>query len=262
MKQSEANGFACLVAAGVAASVAAYTFIGASPAESPPRAPVLVTPAETVAGPDTAPPGIQGEPLAPTVESPGFEALEQTLADTDPALRDRLLTERLPALTLRDPARAVRFAELLADTRLRELALLQVAMSWARCDANAAVQWAESLADPSMRDAAITDIALALAETNPARAVALRERFVDGASIPDNTLVNLAHQWAERDFEAVLAWANAQPPGAQRDQVLQRLVFVRAEAGEFDEAAELARSLIAAPRIRAEALAAVAQQEG
>jgi len=259
------EAFVCFAAAGVAASVAAYTFTPAAAAPnlvewSPPRASLPVMAPVTAAEPQIDPPGIQPAPRAPADEPTGFEALEQTLADCDPALRDRLLTERLPALTLRDPARAARFAELLADARLRELALLQVAMSWARGDADAAVHWAESLADPVMRDAAVTDIALALAETNPARAVALRQRFAD-TSMPDNTLVNLAHQWAEQDFEAALAWANAQPAGALRDQVLQRLVFVQAAAGEFTAAAELARSLIAAPRIRAEALAAVAQQE-
>jgi hypothetical protein len=44
--------------------------------------------------------------------------------------------------------------------------------------------------------------------------------------------------------------------------VLQRLVFVRAANGDLAAAAELARSSIMAPRIRAVALAAVAQQEG
>ena len=250
---------ACIAAAGVAASAAAWH--ATRPVDI---LPALAIVARAAPHPAARPPL---PPLARRAESTvagtpnSFDTLEQSLDTTDPALRDRVLAERLPGLTQRDPERAARFAELLTDERLRELALLQVAMTWARSDVTAAVHWAESLADP-MRDAAITDISLALAETSPARAVALRERFASNDSpVPDNTLVNLAHQWAEQDFDAALAWANAQPPGAQRDQVLERLVFVRAADGEFAEAAELARSLIAAPGIRAEALAAVAQQE-
>ena len=263
MTSREHRRFVCLVAAGVAASVVAMhanMLSGIRPARLVPQVPAVQEAREpaTARAPAVA---AVAEPLLPDLAS-AFDALEQALISAEPGMRDRVLADRLPALTLRDPARAARFAELLTDARLRELAFLQVAMSWARSDPAAAVNWAESLSDAQARDAGITDISLALAETSPARAVALRERFVDpGASLPDNTLVNLAHQWAEQDFDAALAWANAQPPGPQRDQVLQRLVFVRAAAGEFTAAAELARSAIAAPGIRAEALAAVAQQE-
>ena len=195
---------------------------------------------------------------------PGVEALEQTLAVGDLALRDRVLAEWLPALAARDPAAAAHFAESQGDARTRELCLLQVAMTWARADDAAAVHWAESLSDPRMRDAAITDISLAVAERNPAHAVALRERFVDAMglrfdTVADNTLVNLAHQWAVQDFGAALAWANAQPPGVQRDQVLERLVFVRAAEDDLRAAAELAATLSDAGA-RQSAVASVAQQ--
>ncbi len=137
-------------------------------------------------------------------------------------------------------------------------------MTWARADDAAAVHWAESLTDARMRDAAITDISLAVAERNPAHAVALRERFVDAMGLrfdtaADNTLVNLAHQWAVQDFSAALAWANAQPPGVQRDQVLERLVFVRAAEDDLRAAAELAATLGDAGA-RQSAVASVAQQ--
>jgi hypothetical protein len=253
--------FLCLAAVGLAASATVST-TRSDPAALGPLALALAAPTETVVN-AVAPARIEASaaPASP-VPSPGLEDLELALDEADAGLRDRILAERLPVFTLLDPWRAARFAELLPDARLRELALLQVAMSWARSDPGGAVHWAESLADAQMRDAAITDISLALAETDPARAVALRERFAAGATPADNTLVNLVHQWAERDFEAALAWAQAQPPGTLHDQVLQRLVFVRAANGDLAAAAELARSSIMAPRIRAVALAAVAQQEG
>lgn len=252
--------FVSLAMVGLAASAAVSTTPG-DPADFRPRVLSRSIPVEAVviaATPARA--EIFTAPAAPG-HSPGLEDLELALDEADAGIRDRVLAERLPALTLVDPWRAARFAELLPDARLRELALLQVAMSWARSDPGAAVQWAESLADAQMRDAAITDISLALAETDPARAVALRERFAAGATPADNTLVNLVHQWAEQDFDAALAWANAQPPGPLHDQVLQRLVFVSAANGDLAAAAELARSSITAPRIRAVALAAVAQGE-
>jgi hypothetical protein len=252
--------FACLATVGLTS--AAVSTIRSDPADFAPRAYAFSGSLEAEA--NVAAPALveTSAARASPVHSPGLEDLELALEEADAGIRDRVLAERLPSLTLIDPWRAARFAELLPDARLRELALLQVAMSWARSDPNAAVHWAESLADAQMRDAAITDISLALAETEPARAVALRERFAAGASPADNTLVNLVHQWAEQDFDAALAWANAQPPGSLHDQVLQRLVFVRAANGDLAAAAELARSSITAPRIRAVALAAVAQQEG
>lgn len=247
------GSFTWLAAASLAGSAVVPTTSGVPPV-SDSRPPVRITLAPAPAGSSAAP--------ATPLREPRVEELELALDQADAGLRDRVLAEQLPALTLLDPKRAARFAELLPDARLRELALLWVAMSWARSDPAAAVLWAESLADAQVRDAAVTDIALALAETDPARAVALRERFAAGPLPADNTLVNLVHQWAEADFDAALAWANAQPPGTLHDQVMQRLVFARVAAGELTEAAELARSSIEAPRIRSVALAAVALQEG
>jgi hypothetical protein len=248
------RSFTCLAAAGLAASAAVNT-----PMRSEPM--VFSSPIEgAVNFPESAraeAPAANATPLP----APGLQDLERALDEADAGMRDRILAERLPAVTQIDPWRAARFAELLPDARLRELALLQVAMSWARSNPDTAVHWAESLADAQARDAAITDISLAIAETDPARAVALRERFAAGALPADNTLVNLVHQWAEQDFDAALAWANAQPPGALHDQVLQRLVFVRVANGDLAAAAELAQSSIVAPRIRAVALTAVAQRE-
>jgi hypothetical protein len=260
MTGTEYRGVTCLVAAGAAALVATmYANAPARPrpADLLPHATVLPGSTQAITRPATA--GVVVVQALPD-SSRGFEALDEALAAADPALRDRVLAERLPLLTLRDPARAARLAELQSDARLRELALLQVAMSWARSDEAAAVHWAESLPDAQERDATITDISLALAESSPARAVALRERFVDaGATVPDNTLVNLAHQWAEQDFDAALAWASAQAPGAQRDQVLERLVFAQAAAGAHEVAARLADTSFSGEH-RAEAMAVVAQQ--
>src|SRR5687768_1271672 len=153
--------FACLTAVGLAASAAVGT-LRTDPADFGRQPLALDSPLEAVVH-AVAPVRIEtsNAPASP-VPPPGLEDLELALERADAGIRDRILAERLPAQTLLDPWRAARFAELLPDARLRELALLQVAMSWARSDPGAAVHWAESLADAPMRDAAITDISLAM----------------------------------------------------------------------------------------------------
>jgi hypothetical protein len=187
-----------------------------------------------------------------------IEALEQALAVSDPARRDLVLARMLPAMIANDPQAVARFAERQTDPALRELLLRQLAQLWPAGNADAAVAWSQSLPDAGEREAAITDIALGLAPTNPSRAVALRERYGSG-EVPDTTLEVLAQLWAAQDFDAALAWTNAQPSGMQRDRLLQRLAFERAQAGSPAQAAQIANEMLEG-KLKSDAIATIAQQ--
>ena len=167
--------------------------------------------------------------------------------------------ERLPELAAQNPEAAARFAEMQTEPGLRQQAFRQVALLWGALDAERAVNWARSLPDAAERDAAFIDIANGLSSVDPARGVELREQFV-AATRPDSALNNLVQQWASYDFEGALAWTNARAPGAQRDDLLQRLIYVRAAAGDPAAAARLVTESSLSGEARTAAIASVAQE--
>jgi len=185
--------------------------------------------------------------------------LEQRLAASDADSRDRVLEAALPAMVAKNPEEIARFAELQTDPRLRELLVRQIAQLWAKTDADRAMGWAMSLPDSPERVATLIDVSLTVAMTDPQRAVSLREPEV-GNIEPDGVLEGLVQQWAQKDFDAALAWTNARPRNAQRDKLLQRLVYVRAASGAPDEAARMVDAAFADGSQKVEAIAIVAQQ--
>jgi hypothetical protein len=172
------------------------------------------------------------------------------LSDNDDGARD---------LILRDPQAAARLAETQADPELRKLATHRLALLWGAQDPEHAVNWARSIPDAAERDATLIDIANGLSSVDPARGVDLREQFV-AATQPDSALSNLVQQWATHDFDAALAWTNARAPGAQRDDLMQRLIYVRAAAGDPAAAARLVTESALTGEAKKAAVASVNQE--
>jgi hypothetical protein len=188
-----------------------------------------------------------------------IEDLERELTAADPAKRDLVLQKLLPEWVAQNPEAAARFAELQTEPALRELAIRRVALLWGALDAERAVNWAGSLPDATERDATLIDIANGLSSVDPARGVELREPFTVSTQ-PDSALSNLVQQWAGYDFDAALTWTNARAPGAQRDDLLQRLIYVRAAAGDPAAAARLVTESSLTGQARTAAIASVAQE--
>jgi hypothetical protein len=162
-------------------------------------------------------------------------------------------------LSAADPEAAARFAEMQTEPELRMLAIRTLALQWGALDAERAVNWARSLPDAAERDATLIDIANGLSSVDPARGVLLREQFVS-ATEPDSALSNLVQQWASHDFDAALAWTNARAPGAQRNDLLQRLIYVRAAAGDPAAAARLVTESALTGEAKNAAVASVNQE--
>jgi len=202
------------------------------------------------ASPLVAPPGAGAihapghhRPNAPPADATNDPALmiselERRLDAGDRSYHPLVLQEALPAMVSLHPDEIARFAELETDPRLREELIRRVAQLWIRKDVNRAVAWVTSLPDSPERDASLIDMSLALAETDPEQALNLREPAVGNVD-PDGVLEAIVQRWAERDFDAALAWTNARPASAQHDKLLQRLVFVRAAAGAPRDAARM-----------------------
>lgn len=241
MKRTSPKAANIAVAAVLAAGAAMYvTREGNGPPRN--RTPVDVPHAAT----NVAPPQKKSA-AAPAVTRPHASAgltsepaltiaeLDQRLTDSEPGARDALLRATLPAMVAINPEETARFAELQTDPQLRELLVRQVAQLWSKTDIERAMTWLRSLPDSPERVATLIDVSLSVAQTDPARAIALREPDV-GNIEPDGVLEALVQQWAEKDFDAALSWTNARPQNAQRDQLLQRLVYVRAANGTLNTA--------------------------
>jgi hypothetical protein len=230
---------------------------GAVPLLTAKRDPSHVTlPAEyafqsrTVDGPDS-------RRLLPALS---VEDLANARENADPDERELMVAQLLARLVEIDSHAAARFAEHVSEAGLREVSLRVVAQRWAHMDAAAASLWAASLGDTTERDQAILNVALELAQSDPPQAVRLLERQFT-ADIPAGVLEGVAQQWAEKSYQDALAWSESLPPGARRDLVLQRLVFVRANQNPMD-AARLAQEAFIDGDKRTDALASVALSWG
>ena len=181
--------------------------------------------------------------------------------DLERALSAALLSDKDGAhdLIRKDPEAAARFAEMQTEPELRTLAIHRLALLWGALDPGRAVNWARSLPDTAERDATLIDIANGLSSVDPARGVELREQFV-AATQPDSALSNLVQQWANHDFDAALAWTNARAPGAQRDDLMQRIIYVRAAAGDPAAAARLVTESALTGEAKSAAVASVNQE--
>jgi hypothetical protein len=234
---------------------------------------LLIHERETTRAPENAGGALSTAAHAPTVATQGLAEtqhapispaafsvsdLEAMLANAAPSEREAALSDGLSRLIALDVQAAVRFAERESDPYLREVSLRTMAQLWSRMDASAVIAWAESIVDTQERNRIIERVALELALSDPSRALALldRERTDDAF---DAAIAGILQQWAERDFSAALAWAESQAPDGQRDLLMTRLVFVRADEHPAD-AARLADRAFIDERARHDALASIARE--
>lgn len=253
------------VAATAAAAIAVLGFNNRSSGMQTSAASVAIPPAlvrrdsvHTASPAEYAPERIRGDAADSLDVSPAslledlFNARGRANADE----RELATVDSLARLVEVDPQAAAGFAEGVAEPHLREVCMRVVAQGWAHVDSVTATSWASSLGDSAERDQAISNVALELAQRDPPRAVQLLERhFI--ADVPEGVLEGVAQQWAERSYRDARAWSETLPPGARRDRVLQRLVFVRASQNPRD-AARLVEETFADSDERADALVSIA----
>jgi hypothetical protein len=188
------------------------------------------------------------------------EDLTNAQENAGPDERELVIARLLSRLVEIDSHAAAQFAEHVTEASLREVSLRVVAQSWAHRDAAAATLWAVSLGDAGERGQAISNVALELVQSDPLQAVRLLERQFT-ADMPAGVLEGVVQQWAEKSYADALAWSATLPPGARRDLVLQRLVFVRANQNPMD-AVRLAEEAFADSQKQTDALASIALNWG
>ena len=176
---------------------------------------------------------------------------------SDPAARDRFQAS-LAELVRSYPEAAARFAESLAAGEMREEALRRVAQNWAAQDPASVERWATRLNDPSERVSALSDMCFQIAQTNAAQALFKAEQYGLGTA-SGAVRENLVQQWAGQDFYSAATWAEQQPEGEQRDEMLSRLAFVQSTTAPA-EAAQLVVDQIPPGPIQTEATISVLHQ--
>jgi hypothetical protein len=208
-----------------------------------------VEPVAAVAAPKTSIPDSHRE------RAIGAEGIERSLLAANPGTRDLVLERMLTAWTPDDPQAAARFAELQADPFLREVALRAVAQVWTRSDPDAAAQWATSLGDDAERSRVIDIVALTIGDSDPHAALALLSRH--GTDTKSGTArIGVIASWASRDFAAAQSWVEAEPPGPLRDDIVQRLAFLRAQT-DPQAAALLSSQMLSDETARQDAYASI-----
>ncbi len=179
------------------------------------------------------------------------------LSSDDAARHDLALGELMPCLIKRDAEAAGGLAEMWAPGPLRAELLCRVAQEWAKCDPAAAIAWAANLKDYAEMMTTLQEGCIQISQSNPEEAIAIATRF----NSDDGTLESIAQFWARKDLPAVLEWARRQSQGEQRDRLMARIAFVKAETLPVDAAVLVANEIAPGPT-KNEAFISVLHQWG
>lgn len=119
----------------------------------------------------------------------------------------------------------------------------------------AALEYVSKMPAGDERDDALQAVCFGVAETNPAKAVDLAQQLQEPAAVMEN----LVQQWAGSDMKSALVWANDQPAGDERDEMIHRIVLQFASADPSDAVGLVEEQIPAGPN-QDEALMTVLNQ--
>lgn len=227
-------------------------------AKSDPSQPLATTASESSTAPNQTTAQFPARNIASPVRALSLiNEITQNLRSGNEHARDRVFNELLPQLIAESPLHAGWLAEEWPAGPLREELLREVTRRWLAKDFAGAMTWLANLeTQRDQRNAAESAVAQ-LAKNDPAGAVEVSQLFQIGAD--DGRLKHLVQLWTEESPDEAVEWILHRPAGPQRDQLLSRVVFVRAQS-DPNEAATLALHSISAGPIQEEAVAAVSRQ--
>ena len=171
--------------------------------------------------------------------------IARALASADESDRERAYTQLVSELIKTDPDAMKRLLEHYPAGLIREQLLRYTAHTWSSVDLQGAIAWAKGVNDEGERAIAATEIVSQVGQSNPGHAIEVSDAL--GVGRNDGTVDHIAQIWAIRDLQAALDWTGAQPPGPQRDQILQRIVTVQAERSPADAANTVLQQMSAGP---------------
>jgi hypothetical protein len=103
-----------------------------------------------------------------------------------------------------------------------------MAQQWAAQDMQAASDWALAKPPGEQRDHLFGRIAFVQSQTNPEEAARLVTDQMSPGPTQIEAAISVMHQWALRDANAAMAWAEAFPPGDLRERAINEVKNVSA----------------------------------
>ncbi len=171
--------------------------------------------------------------------------------------RDHAFNNLLPQLIAQSPLDAGSLAEEWPAGPLREELFREVTRRWLTKDFAGAMTWLANLENQRDKRNAAESAVAQVAQNDPAGAVEVSQLFQIGTD--DGSLKHLVQLWTEESPHEAVEWILSRSAGSQRDQLLSRIVFVRAQSDPVEAAALALHSIPAGP-IQEEAVAAVSRQ--
>lgn len=225
---------------------------------SPAAVSTVTPPQPAVARPLSAPATPATAHLLPPPSIPSLpEDIAQSLHSGNEIDRNRVFQELLPRLVAANPRDAALLAEEWPRGPQRDELMREVTRQWTARDFAGAMTWLAGLDQRSDRINAATAGAAEMARTDPAGAAELAQILDAGSR--DGSLEHLVQIWTEEDPRAATDWILGRPAGDQRDLLLARIAWVRAQQAPAEGAA-LAMAFMGAGARRDDTIAAVARQ--
>jgi hypothetical protein len=191
--------------------------------------------------------------LAPLIVAPAEPVaaelpVEKPVVATNKLERLAQIRETFRALAAGDKLAAIRATKQITDEIERETALLTLVTEWTQGELSSpqirarriaqlgleaalgielgknpelALLWADELTEGSGRSALVHAAASSLVNSNPAAAFALNQRFPE--SEQRSFFNELFSDWASRDTDAAMKWAEQFPNAAERDAAFQAI---------------------------------------
>lgn len=145
----------------------------------------------------------------------------------DQMKRERMLDKLFLKWVVRDAPGAAAFALKVEDEDIRKGAILRVMDTWSVQDAQGALSWARDaqFADHYEREVAMSMACTKVSRSDPQEAIrlAIEYKLDDGAN---GLMGGLTAQWAQNDVASAREWAIGQPPGEQRNSLIESIALV------------------------------------
>jgi hypothetical protein len=183
--------------------------------------------------------------------------INRALRSGEPSQRDHVFAVLLPRLLRQDADAATRLALGWEPGALREELLGQLITRWAAIDLGRTLAWLTGLRDEADRAASARAVTNQVGQSDPIGALELAELLRVGSD--DGSLEHYAQIWTEENPQAAVDWIVNRPASPLRDQLLNRIAWVRAQSDPL-EAADLVLNHLSAGPVRDVAIAGVVRQ--
>ena len=167
-----------------------------------------------------------------TLETFRASYLQAAFDSADVQSQDEAIDKWLAEWVTQNATAAAQFVESIPPGTMRVKALRILAQTWGGQNPEAAIAWASNLSE-SERDMAYKNVCLGLAGQDPEKACQLAVQ----AGVGDNdVLPEIIQQWSGKNISGALTWAEQQPAGDTRDQLIKRIAFMQSKADPLQAA--------------------------